>query len=432
MQGEKENKKTRLSRLLRASCVVSIFSFCLFTLYFGGGALDVPPIHFPLLGNSIVIGIVSLLHIALASLAVGFTVLAPICESIGLTRPFYTDLARTMTRFTLITFTASAVLAVIMIELFIGLFPLTNSWLFNRFRAPISVAVAAFFLQLFALYPYYHYWDALRVRNPRWHIVMGAVSAVFILVWVAVLDGIGSYMLTPAQAGRFELFNPTWIPLVLHRFVGNLVLAGYVIAGYAAWKLSGPAENPDEPYYRHLLKIGAMIGLSSLLLQPFTGLVYGTMIQDAAPQAYDELIRGRYRWLLYAQFGLIGLLFTGSYALLRSARTEPSPWLWSDGAVAGGAVVIVASAGSPDLRRLFTFGLVILTGWYLLAWGRRFIASNTAGRRPLTRGISIALAVISLLTYLTMGTIRETVRRPDTVRGTISLHDEARMPAADR
>jgi hypothetical protein len=393
------------------------------------------PITFPLIGNSVVIGIVSLLHIALASLAVGFTVLAPFCESIGLTKPFYTDLARTMTRFTLITFTSSTVLAVIMIELFVGLFPLTNSWLFNQFRFPIYLAIAAFLLQLFALYPYYHYWDAIRARSPRLHIVVGAVAAACMLIWVTILDGIGSYMLTPVtgDAGWSGLFNSTWIPLVIHRFFGNLVLAGYIIAGYAAWKLGNPRTDIDEPYYLHLFKTGMLIGLINLLLQPFTGLLYGTTIQGAAPQAYDQLIRGPYQWLVYAQFSLIGLLFLGSYVVLRSARTEPARFLWGDAAFLVGAALMVSSVGYPNLRRLFLFLLVALTGWFLFTWGRQFIGLEPGGqRRGAVRGVSIALAVISLLTYLTMGTIRETARRPDTVRGMISLQDEARTPAADR
>ena len=46
--------------------------------------------------------------------------------------------------------------------------------------------------------------------------------------------------------------------------------------------------------------------------------------------------------------------------------------------------------------------------------------------------MAITMGIVSLLTYLTMGTIRETARRPDTVRGVISLQDELQQPAADR
>jgi hypothetical protein len=47
------------------------------------------------------------------------------------------------------------------------------------------------------------------------------------------------------------------------------------------------------------------------------------------------------------------------------------------------------------------------------------------------RPIALALGVLSLLVYMTMGTIRETARRPYTVRHVISLHDRVERPTAD-
>jgi hypothetical protein len=44
----------------------------------------------------------------------------------------------------------------------------------------------------------------------------------------------------------------------------------------------------------------------------------------------------------------------------------------------------------------------------------------------------MTLGMLAVLIYVTMGTIRETARRPDTVRNMISLHDEAEQPAAFR
>jgi cytochrome bd ubiquinol oxidase subunit I len=392
--------------------------------------LDV--IHFPLVGNSVAVGVVSLLHIVLASLAVGFMILAPIAEAWGASRPFYTDMAHTLTRVTVVTYTTSLVLAVIMIELFIGLFPLTNAWLFNRFRFPVFLAVAAFFLQLLLLYPYYHYWEAVRAKAPRLHLAMGGGAAAFMLVWVAVLDGIGSYMLTPAGPdGRWsELFNPTWLPLVVHRFFGNLVFAGYTIAGYGAWRLGRPHDPLNEAYYLHVLKTGLLLGLGALLLQPVTGLLYASAIQEAAPQSYAQVVTGPYQALVYLQFSLIAILLIGSHLLLRTAA-DRSTHVWVERALIVAAALMVGSVGHPDVRRACTFVAVALTFWSLVRWRRRLTnPDGAAWRRPFVRGLSMGLAVVALLTYLTMGTIRETARRPYTVQGIISLHEEAGAPAA--
>ena len=389
------------------------------------------PAHFPLIGNSVAVGIFSLLHIALASLAVGFMIIAPVFESMDRGNRFHAQVAHGLAQFTLITFTASTVLAVLMIELFVGLFPLTNSWMFNQFRYPIYLAIAAFFLQLFALYPYYHYWEPIRRRSRSVHLALGFLAALFLLVWVTLLDGMGSYMLTPPAGGGGwkNLVNPTWIPLVIHRFFGNFVFGGFAIAAYAGWMLGRRAGHPDEPYYLYLLKVGFFIGLIALVIQPFTGLLYAMQIHHAAPAAYQQTIQGRYRGFVYLQFTLIGLLFVGSHFLLRLVRTERSGSRLGEGALILSAVLMVAFVEAPMLRRLFTYLLVALSLFYFYRWRRALIdAGREALNRTGVRRLAMTLGVIALLTYWTMGTIRETTRRPDTVRGMISLQEESRTP----
>ncbi|MBI3804558.1 MAG: cytochrome ubiquinol oxidase subunit I [Nitrospirae bacterium] len=384
------------------------------------------PVHLPLLGNSVAVGIFSLLHIALASLAVAFVVIAPVFESMERENRFHADVALGLTRFTLITFTVSTVLAVIMLELFVGLFPLTNSWVFNRFRHPIYFGVAAFFLLLFTLYPYYHYWEPIRRRSRSLHLTLGFLAAFFALIWVAILDGIGSYMLTPGGRG---LFNPTWIPLMIHRFFGNFVFGGFAIAAYAAWMLGRKKGTPDEPYYLHLLKTGFLIGLGALLIQPFTGLFYATQIHQADPAAYQQTIQGRYQGWVYLQFALIALLFVGSHFLLRTSRSTRKGTFLSEGIVLLIALLMVVFVELPMVRRLFTFALVALTFFYLYSgWRGWRAAGGEQLNRTGVRRLTMTLGIVALFTYWTMGTIRETARRPDTVRGMISLQDESQTP----
>lgn len=392
------------------------------------------PIAFPLIGNSIVIAIFSLLHIAFASLTVAFMFIAPVFESfesMDRTNRFHADVAYGLSRFTLVTFTVSLVLAVLMIELFVGLFPLTNSWMFNQFRYPIFFAVAAFFLHLFSLYAYYHFWEPIRRRSRSIHLALGFLAALFVLVWVAVLDGMGSYMLTPTfgRGSWGNLINPTWIPLVIHRFFGNFVFAGFAIAAYAAWMLGRRVNHPEAPYYLYLLKAGFLIGFGALLIQPFTGLLYAMQIEQAAPEAYRQIIQGRYRGWVYLQFVLIALLFAASHFLLRTVRPERERMLLLDGALLVSAASMVIYAETPGVRRTATFALVALGLFHLYrGWGDLNGGGGERLNRPAVRQASIALGLLALMTYWTMGIIRETARRPDTVRGMISLHDEARTP----
>lgn len=394
-----------------------------------------PAIEFPLIGNSYAVGLFALLHILLAGLGVGFMMLAPPAEWAGERHPWLLDAARSMTRFTIVTYTASLVLAVIMVELFIGLFPLTNAYLFNRFRYPIYVAMIAFLLQLFTLYPYYHYWDPLRARSPRLHQMLGLLAALLMFVWVAVLDGIGSYMLTPATADDAwsRLANPTWGPLIAHRLFGNLVMAGYVMAGYAAWRLAS-ARGDDVQYYVRVLKLGLLIGFIMLMIQPLSGLLYARAISASAPEAYRQLTQGPYQPWVYAQFLLIGALFLGSHIWLHHVSLIGKLARWSVVAAGSFVLAMVLSVGYPDLRRVWTFALVALSAMALYR-ARGLLTDGVPSepyQRPFIRFLSTALAVVAVMTYLTMGTIRETARRPDTVRNILSLHDEVRQPAAFR
>ena len=398
---------------------------------------DLDAITFPLIGNSLVIGLFSLLHISFAGLAVGFMVLAPLLEAAERVNRVYADFSRSLTRFTIITFSASTVLAVIMVELSIGLFPLTTMWMWNQFRLPILLAIVAFFLQLAVLYPYYHYWDSIRQRHRRLHILLGFLAGFFVLIWVVILDGMGSAMLTPDTSGGpwARLRNPTWAPLVLHRFFGNLVLAGFAMAGYAGWGLKKREGHADQSYYLHLLRTGSLIGLLSLILQPLTGLLYASQIEQAVPLAYAQLTQGPYRGFLYVQFVLIVWLFGGSLLLLHSTQSPP-PSSPSYGVLTTAmfcAFLIVVFAAHPSIRRPLTFVLVALIIWCVYRWRDALTdVPKDDVNRPLVRRLAVMMGVVSLLTYLTMGTIRETARRPDTVRGVISLQDEVQQPAADR
>ncbi|GKS57977.1 hypothetical protein YTPLAS18_15040 [Nitrospira sp.] len=393
-----------------------------------------PPIQFPLFGNSLVVAVPSLLHILLAGLSVGFMILAPILEWQGRSNSFYTELAHSITRFTVVVFSASTVLAVIMVELLIGLFPVTTMWMWNQFRGPLALGIAAFLLQFGALYPYYHYWEPIRRRRPSLHLAMGIVAALLMLIWVLVLDGMGSYMLTPVRgtATWSNLVNPTWLPLALHRFVGNLVMAGYVIAAYGAWRAGRPQDRAHEGYYLSLVNVGWLIGLSSLLLQPFTGLLYAWSLEQVVPSAYEQVVRGPYQYLAYLQFSLIGLLLIGNHLMLYAAGRMGARLRWLDVAMAVAVLMMIASIGHPVVRRACLYVLVGLSVWSVWNASPRFRFPFDHGFGAWGRSLTVSLGILSVLIYLTMGTIRETARRPDTVRSLISLQDEAEHPAAFR
>jgi len=374
------------------------------------------------------IGIFSLAHIAIAGLGVGFMVLTPCAEFLGRTYSSFTQLAHSLTKFTVVTYTVSIVLAVFMLELFIGLYPLTNSWIFNQFRIPIAIALFAFFLQLLCLYAYYHFWDVIRAKSVSLHIFLIGFAVGFILIWVGILDGIGSFMLTPVteEGGWAKLMNPTWLPLVIHRFFGNLVMAGYVLAGYAALQLGRHADSNHTPYLETMYKTGFTVGLCTLVVQPATGIIYALKIRENQPELSQQLLQGIPLGLVVVQVGLLAFLFWGSYVILQhSHRSSTSPrrslLLFSFSLIG-----LIACSAYPFPRQLLTMLLTVFLLWKMSVtvptlWAKP-IPFLTFGRS--VRYITIGLGIASIILYLSMGTMRELSRGSDTVYGVLKEHQE--------
>jgi cytochrome bd-type quinol oxidase subunit 1 len=379
--------------------------------------------------SSFWIGFFSLAHITFASLGVGFMVLAPIAEGLGRSRPYFTDFAYLATRFTLVTYTTSIVLAVFMLELFIGLFPLTNTYLFNHFRYPLHLALIVFFIQVLCLYPYYHFWEWLRSKSISWHITLGTIAAVFILIWGGILDGIGSYMMTPVEgdSGWARLWNPTWVPLMVHRFFGNLVIAGYVMAAYAGWRLwKQSGQKKDEAYYLTLIKTGMAIGIVSLMIQPVSGFIFAQHIHHAQPDILQDLYEGQTVLLVIWQFTLLALLLLGSHLIFRSVHLERGHSYLAEILYVLTIVLMVALAPYPLYRRIVNFIVLLQTGRYLWfvfpVWMR---GPTPSLNKPFIHFIAMALGLAALVLYLTMGTIREVARGPDTIHGMINSQTES-------
>lgn len=377
------------------------------------------------------VGLFSLAHIMLASLGVGYMVLAPIAEGLGRTRPHFTNLAYLLTRFTLVTYTASIVLAVFMLELFIGLYPLTNSWIFNHFRYPLHVALAVFFIQVLCLYPYYHFWDQIRAKSVVGHMALGGTAAILILIWAGILDGIGSFMLTPVkgESGWERLWNPTWMPLIVHRFFGNLVIAGYVMAGYAGWRLKKHHPHPnDYAYYHMLLKTGMALGIVALMIQPVSGFVYSQYIQNAQPDILQNLYEGNTVFLVVWQFTLLALLLLGTHIVFRSVHLDRGHSHWGEGFYVLTIILMVVLASFPVYRRVVTLIVLIQTGWYLSYVIPAWLHHQTPSLdKSLIQTTVMTLGIISLMLYLSMGTIREVARGPETIYGMIDQQLESTL-----
>jgi len=402
-------------------------------------ALRLPPIQFPYLGNSGAVGLFSLLHISLAGLSIGFIVLAPLLEYLGIRDPFYTRLARSLVRFVAVTFSISGVFAVMMVELFIGLFPVSTVYIFQRVEFGTYVAIAVFFLHIWFFYAYWYRWEKMRAKSIKRHIALGVIAALLIVTWGALLDGIGSYMLTPperdlAGLGRFDLarltflFNPTWVPLMLHRFLGEMILSFYAIGFYGGLRLLLPRLDAEQKaYYTRVMQFGIIIGTGLLIIQPLAGMLYAVQIRRANPQAYQRIIYGPEEWLVRIQFLLVGLLFVLSNWFLAPLSSNPRRARMLNGIVLIAAFLMILTTQQIWLRRAFTLVLILITLYHL---SHILLRGDLPSLRRPGPWLAISVGFCAMATFLVMGVIREQARRPYTVYGQIQIHDES-LPVSE-
>jgi cytochrome d ubiquinol oxidase subunit I len=92
-------------------------------------------------------------------------------------------------------------------------------------------------------------------------------------------------------------FNATFVPLNMHRFVGNISFAGFLLAGYAGFRYLRSTQEENREYYDWMGHWGLVWGFGFLLLQPLIGYGYMKSIREHNPEAFDYIMTGDKSWL---------------------------------------------------------------------------------------------------------------------------------------
>src|SRR5919199_4286701 len=183
-------------------------------------------------------GLVMLVHMFWAELFVGFAIAAPVLQAWGARTgsPRMDRLAHSMARFNVLTFSTGATFAVLFVVLLVGLYPRVTTSLFTHFFYFIALAMLSMGLTLWGMYSYYYKWDRYSVLNKKRHIALGFTMGLFIWIWMVIMTGIDTYMVTggpntkPLSGSTIEnfgtavrgVFNPMFTEMVLHRTFATL------------------------------------------------------------------------------------------------------------------------------------------------------------------------------------------------------------------
>ena len=409
------------------------------------GNLDVP-----IIGKNVTIAVLVQTHILFAAFIIGAVLIAATSEYLGMVtkQPRYERFARNLARFVVLLFASGAALAITFVLALVTLFPIFFSYLQNIFFWVFLVEAFLFLGVIIVLYAWYSVWDKLAYRKSL-HVVFGFVAGGIGLIQMTMINVIASYMLTPSEAPVTDVastyLNPTFVPLNMHRFVGNLSYVGFLIAGWAAWRYLRSTGEEDREYYDWMGHFGLLWGFGFLLLQPVVGYGYLKGIRESSPEAFNTIMLGDKAWTFLLLVFWLAVLSIASVAyFLHKLRFAVRPMenlrKLSVGAFALMALFSVLNVIPADASIVPQIGLVFgggegtqiplgsmypwkyigligltLVGFFVLALYLRATASGFVWGRA-SRWSQYALmvsAVVVVLTMVTMGYTRETARRVD-------------------
>jgi cytochrome bd-type quinol oxidase subunit 1 len=303
-------------------------------------------------GNRFFMGLVMIIHMFFAELFVGFAIAAPVLQVWGARTgsPRMDKLAHSMARFNVLTFSTGATFAVLFVVLLVGLYPQVTASLFTHFFYFIAIAMLSMLLALWGMYTYYYKWDRYSVLNKRRHATFGLSMGLFIWIWMAIMTGIDTYMVTGGGPGRPEIsegnissfgaalqgiFNPMFVEMVLHRTFANLSWPAFALAAWASFMYVRAKTTEDKAFYDWSTSVGLTWGVGFLLLMPLVGFGAVYTLKLSAPEnpaspaaaggAYQRLTEGATSDLLYINLILVvGLFVLSNVAMFLGAGRHPA------------------------------------------------------------------------------------------------------------
>src|SRR5438132_3531590 len=269
--------------------------------------LPEPKAHtFPLGGNRAAVWVVAQLHILFAAFILGAPIFIVVSEILGwlsgenyAARYRYERLAKEVTKVTVILYSMTALTGGLFIFVLLATYPQFTAWLINHFFAVFAIIYPLLFIaETIVLYLYFYTWDAWKGEMKGRHIALGVLLNVIGTVTLFVIDGPTSFMNSPAKAAEGlslveyiqtaslwdKVYNYSWMPLNLHRLVGNVTFGGFIAGLIAAYMYMGAKNEEERAYYDWMGFVGNLIGVGALLFLPFMGylLAYELCDYDAS------------------------------------------------------------------------------------------------------------------------------------------------------
>ena len=361
-------------------------------LVFGGLAVAYaqapapPPVEFPYAGNRTAVWIVAQLHILFAAFILGAPIFAVVSEWLGYKNqdPKYDRLAKEVTKVTVILYSMTALTGGLFIFVLLATYPDFTTWLIQHFFLVFAVIYPLLFiLETIILYAYFYSWDSLKGEKKARHIAIGVLLNVVGTVTLFVIDGPTSFMNTPAKsaegvsliqfvqsAGLWDkIANYSWMPLNLHRLVGNVTFGGFIAGLVAAYMYMGAKTDEERSYYDWMGFVGNMIGVGALLFLPFMGYLLAYELCDYDASICPYMMADQLSMFFEMQGAMVGLIFLASnyYIWLSMKRIQGVEQVRMSGMVMIAVILIPVVMGiawkmfpPPEWQSLIFLALLIV------------------------------------------------------------------------
>ncbi|MFN2451655.1 MAG: cytochrome ubiquinol oxidase subunit I [Candidatus Dormibacteria bacterium] len=429
------------------------------------------PVGGSLVGNSLLVAVVAILHIQIAAFLTGSTTLAAFSEGLSIFRgdERHERMAHGIVRSWAYVFSFGSALAI-----FFVVFVLTTVW--GRFYVALTqITFAVFFFEALAfvaevalLYALYVNWDRLR---PYRGLRLGMLVILNVVDWwqMVLINVVASYMLSPNGGDRSDvrqLLNPTQLPLTVHRTVGNIAWAGALIAAFAGFRYLRARRREEAEAMRFwdwVGQWGVLWAVGMTLFQPYIGYSYAKEVQLHSYDSWYTMMFGSLSNVFELQFLLLGVIFIlGALYFGQRLRTSGVPgsgrqrllavllmattlfgvqpaWFATDYAATVAAGLNRPWWNGGLLNPLGNFIpykvvalllLVVLGTWSLVSFVRRRSPPGERWRDGGRRGQAylIALGVTVSVMMSVMGVIREHSRTPYLIHGELTISHQG--PAA--
>jgi cytochrome bd-type quinol oxidase subunit 1 len=395
-------------------------------------------------------GLVMLVHMFFAEIFVGFAIAAPVLQAWGARSgsPRMDRLAHSMARFNVLTFSTGATFAVLFLVLLVGFYPRVTAALFTNFFYPLAIAMASMVLALWGMYTYYYKWDRYSILHKRRHAALGFSMGFFIWIWMVILTGIDTYMVTGGGPNAVEItegnvadlgtalsgiFNPMFTEMIVHRTFANLSWPAFAVAAWAAFMYIRSKTEVDKAFYDWASSVGLTWGVGFLLVMPIIGFAIVYSMKLAEPQnpanpdytgAYTRLSEGETSSLLYINLILVVLLFVlSNLAMYIGAGRHPERvgrrpiQFFGLVAALAGLYSISPLAQFPFfyMRYIMLLIMVLATFGAFVAYLRGRMRFRYGSPAASYRVVLLALGILAAVVALNMGFMKSNSRTPYTV-----------------